>query len=184
MSRPSDVVPLKPETESQEGEQGVWKWSCMHLISEENKFRLWTVSVYSRLRRSRVPVWQQLDMNQAGHHFSCLRDGCSWLDSNPGYPSLGLPLFYAMFEVLIALTVQTTVFWTVTPYSPVEVHLLFGRTVSTFFLPRTWTHYFLPPNLAEFLPFYRLSCSTNHYCCRVDWKFMGRRAFSSKIYGI
>jgi hypothetical protein len=64
-------------------------------------------------------------MNQAGLHLSCLRNGCSWLGSNPGYPSPGLLLFYAMFEVLIAVTVQTAVFWTVTPYSPVEIHLLF-----------------------------------------------------------
>jgi hypothetical protein len=72
MPRPSDGAPLKPETESHEGVQGLWKRSCMRLISEENELRLWSVSVYSRLRRSRVLAWQQLDMNQAGHHFSCL----------------------------------------------------------------------------------------------------------------
>jgi len=123
-------------------------------------------------------------MNQAGHHFSCLRDGLSWLGSNPGYPSRGLPLFYAMFEVLIALTVQTALFWTVTPYSPLEFHLLFGKTVTTFFLPRIWRHYFLPPNVAEFVSFYRLSYSTRKNCCRVYWKFIGRRAFLNKIYRI
>ena len=86
-----------------------------------------------------------------------------------------------MFEVLIALTVQTVVLWTVTPYSPVEVHLLFGRTVSTFFLPRMWTHHFLSPNVAEFVPFYNLSYSTRYYCCRVYWKFMERGLFQRKF---
>jgi len=143
---------------------------------------LWTVSVYSSLRRSRVRAWQQLEMNQAGPHLSCLHSGCSWLGSNAGYPSLGLLLFYAMFEVLIALTVRTAVFWAVTPYSPVEVHLHFERTVSTFFLPRIWKHYFLPPNVAVFVSFYRLSHSTRYDCCRVYWKLMGRREFSNIFY--
>jgi hypothetical protein len=102
----------------------------------------------------------------------------------PGYPSLGLPFFYAMFEVLIAPTVQIAFFCTVTPYSPVKVHLLLGRTVSTFFLPRIWRHYFLPPNVAEFIPFYRLSYTTRYNSCRVYWNLMGRRAFSNKIYRI
>jgi hypothetical protein len=34
----------------------------------------------------------------------------------------------ALFEVLIALTAESTVFWDVMPCSPVEVLLLFGGT--------------------------------------------------------
>jgi hypothetical protein len=89
-----------------------------------------------------------------------------------------------MFEVLLALTVQTAAFWTVTPYNPVEIHLLFGRIVFTFFLPRIWRHYFLPPNVAEFVPFYKLPYFTRYNSCLVYWKFMGRRAFSNKFYRI
>jgi hypothetical protein len=140
MPRPSDVAPLKAEPELQEGVQGVCKWSCVHLISEENKLLLWTFSVYSRFRRNRVLARQQLDMNQARHYLSCLREECSWLGSNSGYPSLGLPIFYAMFKVLTTLTVPIAVFWTVTRFSSVKFLYFILSSVIPICLPNSFNN--------------------------------------------